>query len=237
MTGASRGIGHAVATGLALRGVDVLAGVRTVSPSPTLDEIHLDLCDLGEFAPPDALQILVNNAGLDTAYLPVEHMPLDSWRAVFETNVFGLVELTRRCIPVMRTNGGGVIVNITSASLAVGMPLYACYRASKAAVAAFGESLSAEVAAFGIRVVEVAPGPIATDMLADSDRLPEAARCDGYVELAQGVWDGRRSIEPFVTPVDVAAARIVEAILDPSVTGRVACDQLGADLTGAPLSG
>ncbi len=236
VTGASRGIGRAVAAALVDAGVTTYSGVRTPTGDPIGTEIHLDLADLGDYRPPADLAVLVNNAGLDTQYLPAEHLPLDEWREVFEVNVFGLVDLTQRCIPIMRALGGGVIVNLTSSSLAVDMPLYGCYRASKAAVAAMSGSMRVEVAPFDIRVLEVPPGPIATDMLAESDRRPEAADSPGYEQLAQDVWDGRRSVEPFVTPVADAADRIVAAILDDTVNGIVACDQLGADLMGVPLA-
>jgi NAD(P)-dependent dehydrogenase (short-subunit alcohol dehydrogenase family) len=231
ISGASRGLGAALVREFRDAGYEVTAGVRR---PPGAGECHLDLTALGDFAPPPGLGVLVNNAGVDTAYRAVEHLPLAAWREVFETNVFGLVELTQRCLPELRANRG-VVVNITSASLAVGMPLYSAYRASKAAVAALGESLAAEVAAFGVRVIEVLPGPVATDMLAVSDREPEAAGDPGYEALAAEVWAGRRAIEDHITPADLAARRIVAAVEDPTVSGKVACDQLGADLTGAPL--
>lgn len=231
ISGASRGLGAALAAAFGAAGFHVLAGVRR-DPGP--GECRLDVTDLDGFRPPEDLSVLVNNAGVDTDYRAVEHLPLTAWREVFETNVFGLVDLTRRCLPALRANSG-VIVNVTSASLAVGMPLYSAYRASKAAVAALGESLAAEVAAFGIRVIEVPPGPIATDMLAYSDREPEASTDPGYESLAAEVWAGRRAIEDQITPAELAAKRVVAAVLDPNCSGRVACDQLGADLTGAPM--
>ena len=94
-------------------------------------------------------------------------MPLDAWQRLFATNVFGLVEVTKRAVPIMRAAGGGVICNITSSSTLAPVPFLGTYRASKAAVTAIGESLAAEVAQFGIRVVEVMPGPIETDMLGE----------------------------------------------------------------------
>ncbi len=81
--------------------------------------------------------------------------------------MFGLVEVTQRAVPLMRAAGGGVICNVTSSSTLAPVPFLGTYRASKAAVTAIGESLAAEVAQFGIRVIEIMPGPIETDMLAD----------------------------------------------------------------------
>lgn len=243
VTGGNRGIGRAVVVELARRGFDVLAGARApgqVAPFPdgtagSITAVALDVCRLEGWTAPARVRVLVNNAGLDGAYLPIEHADMDDWRRLFETNVFGLVDMTRRIIPAMRAAGGGVIVNMTSASLPVPMPLYGAYRASKAAVAAMSETLETELSDAGIRVLEVMPGPVATDMLATSDRMPEAASLPDYAGMAQALWDGRRSIESFVTPPEVAARHIVAAVLDDDTRGRVACDELGADLTGAPL--
>ena len=123
---------------------------------------------------PAGLTVLVNNAGVERPHYPVEHTPLDDWRTMFETNLFGLVEVTRLAVPVLRQQRGGVIVNVTSSSILAPVPLYALYRSSKAAVSVFGESLRAEMAAFGVRVLEVMPGPIDTDMLANSAEPPAA---------------------------------------------------------------
>ncbi len=70
---------------------------------------RLDVDDPSSIELPSDLRLLVNNAGIERDYLPVEHVPMDQWRDVFETNVFGLVEVTRRAIPILRANGGGVL--------------------------------------------------------------------------------------------------------------------------------
>jgi NAD(P)-dependent dehydrogenase (short-subunit alcohol dehydrogenase family) len=174
----------------------------------------------------------VNNAGIECDYLPVEHAPIEHWRTVFETNVFGLIEVTRRAIPELRS-GGGVICNVTSSSLFVPVPFYGVYRASKGAVTAISETLAVELAPFGIRVLEVLPGPIATDMLAASDRLPEGARHAGYEELAAQMLEGRRSVRDMITAPRDAARAIGAAILDDSSALRRACDPLGQSLLDA----
>ena len=184
------------------------------------------------FVLPAGLRVLVNNAGIETSYLPAESAPLAAWRAVFETNLFGLVELTQRAIPVLRAAGGGAIVNITSASLLFPMPFYAIYRASKAAVQAFGETLAAELRPFGIRVLEVLPGPIETDMLAGSAREPEAARLAGYAALARWAHHARQGMNGATTPAALAARRIADALLDDAAPLRVACDDVGAAMIG-----
>jgi deazaflavin-dependent oxidoreductase (nitroreductase family) len=129
----------------------------------------------------------VNNAGVDTAYLPVEHAPLALWREMFETNLFGVVEVVRRAVPSLRAAGGGVVCNITSCSYLVGVPFYAAYRASKAAVGALGESLRAELAPFGIRVLEVMPGRSTPTCSPRPTAARGAPSIAGYEALAQAL--------------------------------------------------
>lgn len=244
VTGASRGIGRGVALELARAGFDVVATMRNPAAgsslvgelgnaSGTLRVARLDVTDPDSIEIPDDLRVLVNNAGVERSYLPVEHTSMDDWRFVFETNVFGLVEVTRRAIPVLRAGGGGVICNVTSSSILAGIPFYAVYRASKWAVAAIGESLRAELAPFGIRVVDILPGPIETDMLANSARLPEAAQHAGYEAMAHAGYEGRMAVEDQTTPVAEAATRIVAAICDDASPLRCACDDLAEGMLAA----
>lgn len=249
VTGAGRGLGRAIALELARRGLDVIATMRdprtgeqlaaeAAGRGEKLRVVRLDVDRPETIDLPAGLRVLVNNAGIECAYLPVEAQPLDDWRRVFETNVFGLVEVTRRAIPLLRAAGGGVICNVTSSSILAPMPFYSVYRASKAAASALGESLRAELSPFGIRVLEILPGPIETDMLARSDRLPEAAGVDGYGEMAEKAYAARRNAGSMTTPAAEAARRIADAILDDTAPLRVPCDPLaemmltGADATG-----
>jgi len=238
VTGASRGLGRAVALELARCGFDVLATMRSPEAGRDLPRLarelegtiaveRLDVRDPDSIRVATGLQVLVNNAGVETAYLPVETTPIEAWREVFETNVFGVVETLRRALPELGQRNRAVVCNVTSASLLFPMPFYAVYRASKAALAALGESLQAEMQAHGVRVVEVMPGPVETDMLAGSRRVPEAAAHEGYGALAQWAWQGRQAAEGAKTPADAAARRIVAAILDDGAPLRVACDPVG----------
>jgi NAD(P)-dependent dehydrogenase (short-subunit alcohol dehydrogenase family) len=251
VTGAGRGLGAAIALELARRGFEVVATLRDASAPGARALVERAAADAGGrlrvealdvTAPetnhlPDGLRGLVDNAGVDRAYLPVEHAPLSLWREMFETNLFGLVEVTRRALPKLRASGGGVVCNVTSASLFSPVPFFAAYRASKAAVSALSESLRTEVAHLGIRVVEVAPGPIATDMLASSDRPPEAAEHAGYERLAAWLHAGRTSAAEQTTAPEAAAARIADAVLDDAAPLRNACDSLGEGLLTAWYGG
>jgi NAD(P)-dependent dehydrogenase (short-subunit alcohol dehydrogenase family) len=232
VTGASRGIGKAVARELAARGFDVLATMRNTDDGADLRDVanitvaRLDVTDPDSIDLPDGVRVLVNNAGVESDNLPIEVMPSDAWRTLFETNVFGLVEVTKRAIPSMRNAGGGVICNITSSSLLAPVPFLGAYRASKAAVTAIGESLCAELAPFGIRVIEVMPGPIETDMLATSDRPAAAIAYDDYRAVAEKLWVSRQGVRTAYTPAAEAARRIADAILDDGGPLRYGCDDM-----------
>lgn len=247
VTGASRGIGRALARELAARGFSVVATMRDPADGDALREegegrirvARLDVARPETIELPATLRVLVNNAGVETDYLPGEHAPLAEWRRVFETNLFGLVEVTRRAIPALRAAGGGVLCNVTSSSLLFPMPFYGVYRASKAAVAAFGESLAAELRPQGIRVLEIQPGPIETDMLAGSDRLPEAAEDPRYRALAEWAHASRRQTADQTTSAAEAARAIVSAILDDESPQKVGCDPLARamlEAAGAPAA-
>jgi NAD(P)-dependent dehydrogenase (short-subunit alcohol dehydrogenase family) len=241
VTGASRGIGRAVALELAARGFDVVATMRDPTAGATLlDDAAaagtrlrvepLDVTDPASIRLPDELRVLVNNAAVEGEHPPFEATPMDLWRRMFETNVFGLIEVTRRAIPRLRAAGGGVVCNVTSSSILAPVPFYAPYRSSKAAVSAIGESLRAELAPLGIRVLEIMPGPIDTDMLANSGHPPEAIDHDGYEAAAQRSHEGRAAVDAQITSTADAATAIADAILDDDAPLRVACDPLAIGL-------
>jgi NAD(P)-dependent dehydrogenase (short-subunit alcohol dehydrogenase family) len=244
VSGASRGIGRALALELARRGFEVAAAMRSPGDGASLAAaasaagaklrvVRLDVTRLADFQPPDGLRVLVNNAGIEGRQLPVEHAPLEEWRELFETNLFGALELTRRAIPKLRATGGGVVCNLGSASVLVPMPFFAAYRASKAALSALGESLRTELAPFGIRLLEIVPGAIATEMFARSDHAPEASAFSGYRAMAERVASARRGSAAATTPVERAVAAIADAILDDAAPLRVAPDPMGAALLAA----
>jgi NAD(P)-dependent dehydrogenase (short-subunit alcohol dehydrogenase family) len=243
VTGAGRGIGRAVAIELACRGFEVVATMREPADGAGLaDEVgdrgrirvdRLDVNDASTMNLPEGLRVLVNNAGVESDNLPLEVMPAAAWRAIFETNVFGLVEVTKHAIPRMRDAGGGVICNVTSSSLLAPVPFLGAYRSSKAAVSAIGESLQAEVAGFGIRVLEILPGPIETDMLLTSDRPAAAIEHERYRAQAEQLWEGRQRIRSLYTPAAVAATRIADAILDDDAPLRAGCDELSEGMLAA----
>lgn len=242
VTGASRGIGRAIATELAQRGFDVIASMRDPAagkdlPSHagkgTIEVRRLDVTKPETIEIPKQLRVLVNNAGVEGPHLPVESAPIELWREMFETNLFGLIEVTRRAIPALRAAKGSVLCNITSCSTLVPVPFFASYRASKAAVSALSESLRTELAPFGVRLLDIAPGAIGTDMLSGSQRPPEAIHCQGYEPMAQQLHATREASQDQFTPAHEAASAIANAILDDNAPLRVGCDPMSDGIIDA----
>ncbi|XP_072039359.1 retinol dehydrogenase 8-like [Amphiura filiformis] len=110
------------------------------------------------------VDVLVNNAGI--AHLGVvETVPMDQIRAVYETNVFGLIRLTQAVIPGMKSRRSGHIINVSSAAGLVGMPFNAIYASSKFAVEGFSESIAPLLKKFSISVSVIEPGPVRTSIV------------------------------------------------------------------------
>ena len=241
VTGASRGIGRAIALELANRGFDTVATMRDTSAGAGMEAEtegrlsirRLDVTDPATFDVPNDVRVLVNNAGIDTDYLPVEFANIDDWRRMFETNVFGVVAMTSASIPLLRVNQPSVVCTITSSSIIASVPFYSAYRASKAAVSAFCDSLRVEVAPFGIRAVEILPGPVDTDMFRLSSGEQDAGRFVDYRALAVVAATLRQEhADPRVVAPAQAAAAVVDAILDDSGPMRYGCDPVSLELLG-----
>jgi NAD(P)-dependent dehydrogenase (short-subunit alcohol dehydrogenase family) len=237
VTGASRGLGRAISLELASRGFSVLATMRdpragegleaeAAERGGSLEVARLDVTHASGFSMPRDLQVIVCNAGVRGPYLPVETDPIEHWRDVFETNVFGTFTLLQRAIPVLRERGAGVICTVTSSSLLKPMPFFGPYRASKAAVSALGSTLRAELEPHGIRVLKIMPGPIDTDLLRDSVmvRPPDAIELEAYRPLALRAFPPAGGGEHPITAPQQAAVAVAEAILDDDAPLRVGCD-------------
>jgi NAD(P)-dependent dehydrogenase (short-subunit alcohol dehydrogenase family) len=130
------------------------------------------------------LDVLVNNAGYGS-YGAVEDVPIDEARRQFEVNLFGLARLTQLVTPVMRHNGGGRIINISSIGAVIYEPFGAWYHATKFAVEGFSDSLRVELAPFGIDVVIVRPAGIVTEWNTIArEGLRETSRGGAYEQMA-----------------------------------------------------
>jgi 3-oxoacyl-[acyl-carrier protein] reductase len=199
VTGASRGIGRAIATGLASRGLKVIGTATTEAGAQGIGEalaphggrgLMLNVNDAaGVEAAIDAivkehgaLHVLVNNAGITRDTLAMR-MKDDDWDAVLDTNLKAVFRLSRAVIRPMMKQRYGRIVNITSVVGASGNPGQANYAAAKAGVAGMTRALARELGSRNITVNCVAPGFIATDM---TEVLPEAQKTALLAQIPLG---------------------------------------------------
>jgi 3-oxoacyl-[acyl-carrier protein] reductase len=212
VTGASRGIGHAIARALAARGATVVGTATGPSGVAAIDAalaaaggtgrgMALDVGDGAACeaavaaieAREGAVTILVNNAGITRDTLLLRMKPED-WDAVISTNLGSVFRLSKAVLRGMMKARKGRIINIASVVGLIGNPGQANYCAAKAGIGGFTRSLAREVASRGITVNVVAPGFIDTDM---TQGLPEAQRA----ALAGQIPLGRLG-----QPADIAAA-------------------------------
>ncbi len=136
---------------------------------------------------------------------PVEDTPITDAKAQLETNFWGAVRLTQAALPLMRAQGGGRIVLVSSIGGIVGIPFQAFYSASKFAMEGFGEALAYEVAPFGVDVVLVQPGNVRTDFTASRRDVPvgdDDPYCGGHDQRPSPRW--RPTRPPESTPGSVA---------------------------------
>lgn len=192
ITGCSTGIGRATAIELTSRGHDVVATARrpdTLEGLEVAATLALDVDDDASVAAAVAaagdIDVLVNNAGWEAGG-PVELVPLERVKAMFETNVFGVARMVQAVAPSLRAKGAGAIVNVSSMAGRVAAPLNAFYSASKFAVEAISESLHYELGHFGIRVVIIEPGNIATNF---GDNVQRYGEDVGPWDELRAEWD------------------------------------------------
>lgn len=177
VTGASSGIGEATAVHLAHKGFKVYAAARSVDKLKTLaglggggiEPLEMDVTDEGSIERAlgvigeagETLFGLVNNAGVSVMG-PIEQVPGNEWRRLYETNVFGVVNVMQAVLPQMRQAGAGRIVNIGSVAGRIVAPFFGVYGSSKHAIEGLTDALRRELKPHGVKVSLIRPGFINT---------------------------------------------------------------------------
>lgn len=228
VTGASSGMGKETAKRLLSEGHTVYVAARRIEQMQDLQDLggialKMDITKDADIvaavqtitARHGGVDVLVNNAGFGM-YGSVEETSIDDARYQFEVNLFGLARLTQLLLPAMRKKGAGKIINLSSMGGKIYTPLGAWYHATKHAIEGWSDCLRIELAPFGIDVVIIEPGIIATEfgqvllepMLQRSGRGP-------YMALAQGIAKGTRDAyaKPgAASPPEVVTDAILRAI-------------------------
>jgi NAD(P)-dependent dehydrogenase (short-subunit alcohol dehydrogenase family) len=191
VTGASSGIGEATAQRLAMAGYKVYGTSRhsLQSGQRSFEMLPLDVTsdESVEAAVRQLIRLegridlLVNNAGFGVAPAGAEESSIEQAKAIFETNFFGLIRMTRAVVPHMRRQGNGRIINIGSVLGFLPMPYGALYAATKHAVEGYSESLDHELRTRGIRVSVIEPAYTRTQF--DTNFLAPDSKLDEYREV------------------------------------------------------
>jgi ketoreductase len=193
VTGATEGIGRAIAFSLGAAGATVAVCARTAprvrETVQALRDAGVDAvgtaCDVADAGAVEAFsafvteqrgspRVVVNNAGIGR-FRPLEELSLDDWDRTLAVNVRSLFLVTRAFLPGMKRSGSGTVVNIASLAGRNGVVGGTAYCASKHAVLGFSKALMLEVRSHGVRVVAVCPGSVATPFMDKSER-PHASR-------------------------------------------------------------
>lgn len=226
VTGASSGIGRACAEHLAARGDRVFGAQRRVPPAGEgpagAEMIAMDVDDDRSVA--DAIgavrqragriDAIVNNAG--SAWMgSVEDTSITEARAQLETNFFGALRVCHAVLPLMRAQGGGHIVNISSLAGVLGLPFSGLYSASKFALEGMSESLRLETRRYGIKVVLIEPGDFRTQLAVVRRQTAAAQTNDAYRE-AFAKFKVQQDKDEAAAPTPEPVARLVAKVLDSS---------------------
>jgi NAD(P)-dependent dehydrogenase (short-subunit alcohol dehydrogenase family) len=226
ITGASRGFGRVWAEAALKRGDKVAATARTLDGVAELKKAHgeavlplaLDVTAAEQVRSAVAqahahfgkLDIVLNNAGYALVGAIEEASEVEV-RAEFDTNVFGALRVIQAALPLLRQQGFGHIISVSSVAGIVASPITGFYNASKAALEALHEALAQEVRAFGIKVTLLEPGAYATEFASQAS-LKIATGIDAYAAVRAQMFAGAANVEfgdPQATPQ--AVFKIVDA--------------------------
>ena len=232
ITGTSSGIGFETALALAREGYYTYATMRDTAKSDKIKELgkkdnlkisvlELDVDDENSVKnairkildQKQRIDILVNNAGWGL-WGCVEDVSVDEFKAQFDTNFFSIIRLIQEVGPIMRTQGSGKIINISSVAGRIGFPASPAYISSKFALEGLSECLRLEMAPFGVDVVIIEPGVIKTNFL-NPVKLSKKSESDtAYSDITTKVVSGIKMMAEMGTPPKEVADAVVKSIKD-----------------------
>ncbi|WP_066064702.1 oxidoreductase [Neobacillus soli] len=241
ITGASSGFGLLTALELARSGFQVIATMRNTSKSLELlkkakilnleSRINVHELDVTSETSITNLQlllektgrvdVLVNNAGYAGAGF-VEEITMDEYRKQFETNVFGVIAVTKAVLPLMRRQGQGKIINVSSISGKMAFPGLSPYVASKHAIEGWSESLRLEMKPFGIDVVLIEPGSYKTNIWSTGKQITELSlqSKSPYYKYMRKIEDYIQAEEGHYGDPQEVAKKVVKIAMDKNPTLR-----------------
>jgi len=230
ITGATSGIGKHAAIHLASRGHRVIASGRNpaalaslAQEAPKLETLRIDVTDAASIAAAAAeidrltdgagVDVLINNAGYGMA-APLSETTDADLRAQYETNVFGLMSVTRAFLPKMMGRRAGRILNVSSVGGRITLPLFGAYNSSKYAVESLSDALRRELRPFDVSVVLIEPGPIKTEFSNRSAEFVDKYRNDAspYAAIYARAGQIKRQADDMSTGPAVVTRAIERAV-------------------------
>jgi NAD(P)-dependent dehydrogenase (short-subunit alcohol dehydrogenase family) len=177
------------------------------------------------------VDVLVNNAGYGQMG-PVELIPLEAVKRQFQVNLLGMITLTQAMIPVMREQGGGKIINVSSIGGRIAFPFAGLYSASKFALEGLSDALRRELEPFNIRVTVIEPGAVSNEFLEVISREIEQAIPDGLNSPYRAAFENLEKLDKLTKSQAWTSEQVAEAIVKAIVTPRPKPRYIAATLGG-----
>jgi len=232
VTGSSSGIGFETSLALARNGFHTFATMRDLGKDEKIkqiiekEDLSIEILELDVDSEESVnsainmvmekkgqIDVLINNAGYGM-WGTVEDVSIDEFKEQFETNFFAIIRLIHKIAPIMRNQGSGNIVNVSSVAGRIGFPVSPAYISSKFALEGLSESLRFELMPFGVNVIIIEPGVIKTNFF-DSMKLAEKVQQDStYKEITEKVISGVKMMAEMGTHPKEVADMIIKAIND-----------------------
>ncbi|MEE2605851.1 MAG: SDR family oxidoreductase [Thermoproteota archaeon] len=230
VTGCSSGIGLETALALSRDGFYTFATMRDLTKTEKIEEaikkenLNVEILELdvdNEESASTAIEailgkkqridVLVNNAGYGM-WGTVEDLSVDEFKEQFETNFFSIIRLIHKIAPIMRKQGSGDIVNISSVAGRIGFPVSPAYISSKFALEGLSESLRFELMPFGVNVIIIEPGVIKTNFFNSMKMAEKSNKNSEYNEITEKVISGVKMMAEMGTHPNEVANTVVKAL-------------------------